>query len=115
MKRSLYFTIRILILTLLLSQDLIAQNRQVTGIVSCATSREQVPEASVTVKGTTRVTLTDAKGQFTISASPSEVLVISSIGFAPQEIKIGNSMNLTVRLADQYSDLEDVVVIGMGE
>ncbi|HTE25404.1 MAG TPA: SusC/RagA family TonB-linked outer membrane protein, partial [Flavitalea sp.] len=102
------------ILSILLVTQLAAQTRQVTGIVSSRTSSERIPDATVTVKGTTRVAKTDEKGQFTISAAPSELLVITSVGFAQQELKVGNSGSLSVRMADQYNDLEDVVVIGYG-
>jgi TonB-dependent starch-binding outer membrane protein SusC len=104
----------VLLLSLLASPGLQAQTRQVTGIVTSRTSSERVPDATVTVKGTTRIARTDEKGQFTINVGNADVLVISSVGFTSQEVKIGSSSNISVRLADKYNDLEDVVVIGYG-
>src|SRR6185503_11517508 len=54
-----------------------------------------VPSASVTVKGTSRGAIADASGSFTISASPGEVLLVTSVGFADKEIKVGSESNLS--------------------
>src|SRR4051812_38517603 len=55
--------------------------------------------ASVTVKGTTRGTTTDADGHFALSNVPAKaILVVSSTGFTPQEISVGakSAFNLTL-------------------
>ena len=64
------------------------QNHQVAGTV---TSTEMAPLAgvSVTVQGTNIGTITNATGNFSLQArSAADTLVISSIGFRPQEIAI---------------------------
>ncbi|PWU02574.1 MAG: SusC/RagA family TonB-linked outer membrane protein [Bacteroidetes bacterium] len=77
-------------------------------------SGKPVQAASVTVKGTTRGTTTTENGAFSIAASPKDVLVISYVGFANQEIKVGNQTNITVSLAPSTSQFEEVIVIGYG-
>src|SRR5215472_11601160 len=55
--------------------------------------------ASVVVKGTTRGTTTNSLGEFSINASPGEVLEISMVGFQAQTLKLdGNSGEITLRL-----------------
>ena len=73
-----------------------------------------VQSASVTIKGTTRGTTTSENGSFTISATPKDVLVISFVGFANKEIKVGDQTNITVSLSPVSSQFEEVIVIGYG-
>ncbi|MFT3934743.1 MAG: TonB-dependent receptor [Chitinophagaceae bacterium] len=71
--------------------------------------------ASVTVKGSKTGVSTDANGAFGIDV-PSEksVLVISYLGFAPQELVVGKQTSLNVNLALATGTLSDVVVVGYG-
>ncbi|MBQ2403676.1 MAG: SusC/RagA family TonB-linked outer membrane protein, partial [Prevotella sp.] len=86
----------------------------VTGIVKDKTG-EPIVGASILIKGTSTGTVTDINGNFTIQkANPSDVLVISSIGYANQNVKVGNQTKLNVVLQDDMANLEEVVVIGYG-
>ena len=73
-----------------------------------------VPLASVKIKGTTKGTVTDDNGVFSISASPKDVLVISFVGFVDQEVKVGTQNNVTVSLVPGASQFAEVVVTGYG-
>jgi TonB-linked SusC/RagA family outer membrane protein len=75
-----------------------------------------VSGASVLVKGTTIGTTTGTDGAFELNApSGKSVLVISSVGFADQEIDINSRATINVSLATGASTtLEDVVVVGYG-
>jgi len=70
--------------------------------------------ASVVVKGTPRGTITNEMGQFAISAAPNDVLIISFIGFATQEISVGTQTSINVQLASDISVLDEVVVVAYG-
>jgi TonB-linked SusC/RagA family outer membrane protein len=92
-----------------------AQQITVTGTVKDAKGGP-VSGASVTIKGSTTGTSTDANGAFTISVtSVQTVLVISNIGFVPKEETVGNRKKINITLADKSNDLDDVVVIGYGQ
>ena len=73
---------------------------------------EPVIGANVIVKGTTNGTITDFDGVFTLQANKEDVIVISFIGYQPQELPAAEQMN--VILQDDTQLLEDVVVIGYG-
>jgi len=92
-----------------------AQNRVVTGKVTDA-GGNPVPSASVVIKGTKRGTNTGPDGSFKLSVPPSaKALVISSIGFAAQEVSIDGVSDASVQLvASAKTDLQDVVVVGYG-
>ncbi len=77
-------------------------------------SGKPLQSVSVIVKGTSRGTTTDESGNFTLSVSSSDLLVVSSVGFIPREIKVGNESNITVSLASTSSELSDVIVVGYG-
>lgn len=99
---------------LLLNAPAFAQMKKISGTVSSQVSNEALAGSTITVKGTNRVTKADEKGQFSIEAAPSETLVISSVGYANQEIRVGNQSGITIRLTEQYVNQNEVVVVGYG-
>jgi len=102
---------------LFLSLPLAAQPpaHRVTGRISAQLNGAAVPGASITVKGTKNSVQSDAEGAFAINAAPNETLVITNIGFATREVRVGNSTVLNIDLAQDYSHLNDVVVVGYGK
>ncbi|MBX3239598.1 MAG: SusC/RagA family TonB-linked outer membrane protein [Chitinophagaceae bacterium] len=73
-----------------------------------------LPGVTVTVKGTQTSTTTAEDGIFQISVPDRAVLVFSFVGFATQEIAVGNQANITVRLAEAQSAMDTLIVIGYG-
>lgn len=88
--------------------------RKITGKVTGKMGEEPLVSASVTIKGTNTSVSTNSSGDFTVEAKTGDVLVISSIGYASKEVKVGTRSNLDIRLDEDYSDLQDVVVVGYG-
>ena len=77
-------------------------------------SGSPLPGASIVEKGTTNGTQTDFDGNYTISADGNATLVFSYVGFATQEIAIGGRTSINVSLAEDASQLSEVVVVGYG-
>lgn len=76
---------------------------------------EAIIGASVAVKGTTTGTVTDIDGRFSLPVSENAVLVISYIGYLPQEITVTNIQTpLNIVLKEDSQELEEVVVVGYG-
>ncbi|MRI00100.1 SusC/RagA family TonB-linked outer membrane protein [Kriegella sp. EG-1] len=75
---------------------------------------DPVPGANIVVKGTTNGTQSDFDGNYSIEASPEDVLVISYIGYATQSITIGNQTSINTQLVLDQQQLDEVVVIGYG-
>ncbi len=94
-----------------LMQTVQAQNQKITGTVVDDLG-EPITGANIRVKGTTRGTITDLDGKFSLDAAPGENLEISFIGYATQTIKAANGMAVTLR--EDSQSLEDVVVVGYG-
>jgi TonB-dependent starch-binding outer membrane protein SusC len=91
-----------------------AQQVQITGTVKDPTGMG-LPGVNILVKGTTTGATTDTDGKFLLNATPQDVLVISFIGYASQEIAVGAQTSLDVVLVEDISTLEEVVVVGYGE
>jgi TonB-linked SusC/RagA family outer membrane protein len=71
---------------------------------------------SVSVKGSTTGTTTDADGNYSITVPNSNsILVFSYVGFTAQEVRVGTQTNVTiVLLSAATTSLSEVVVIGYG-
>lgn len=77
---------------------------------------EAIGKASVQLKGTSRATVTDASGRFTIQVpSLQNTLIISSVGFKTQEVNIDGRTSIEVVLEDDISKLGEVVIVGYGK
>ena len=102
----------IITLFLSLSSVLFAQ-RTVTGNVSAAQDGP-LPGATIIVKGSDNTgTLTDFDGNFSVSASIGDVLIVSYVGFASQEVSIANDSTLSIVL-ESDQQLDEVVVTALG-
>ncbi|RZL14743.1 MAG: hypothetical protein EOO89_15660, partial [Pedobacter sp.] len=99
-------------LSLLISVSSYAQTRQISGTVTSADG--VLPGATVVVKGTTNGVVTDPKGQFKIAVPANATLVISIVGYASQELKVGTANTYEVTMASSVSALSEVVVVGYG-
>ncbi|HEY1023117.1 MAG TPA: SusC/RagA family TonB-linked outer membrane protein, partial [Flavisolibacter sp.] len=76
---------------------------------------EGIANASITVKGTTNGTVTNATGNFSLSIpSSARTLVVSSVGFQPREISIGSQNTYELTLSGEAQDMNEVVVVAYG-
>lgn len=92
-----------------------AQERTITGRVSSAEDGSALPGVNVVVKGTTNGAVTDADGNYRISASGSDLtLMFSFIGLQTQEVSIGERSVVDVQMAMDVTQLSEVVVTGLG-
>jgi TonB-linked SusC/RagA family outer membrane protein len=89
----------------------IAIQQSITGTVK-EKSGAGIPGVSVTVKGASRVTSTNSLGQFSIEANIGDILVISSIGFTSQEVKITSPSLGDIILSESLETLSELVVVG---
>ncbi len=91
-----------------------APKTPISGVVKDS-SGAGVPNVTVAEKGTSNAINTGADGSFTIRvAGNRSVLVFTSIGFTPQEVRVGNQTNLSVALSTAQSDLGEIIVVGYG-
>ncbi|MDJ1483725.1 SusC/RagA family TonB-linked outer membrane protein [Cytophagaceae bacterium YF14B1] len=77
-------------------------------------TKEPLPGVSVVVKGTTNGVSSDANGNYTIQADGSGTLVFSFIGYATEEIAIGNRTTIDLQMVPDVKALGEVVVTALG-
>jgi TonB-dependent starch-binding outer membrane protein SusC len=111
--RSLRRSVFVLML-LLTTLSAFAQKHVVTGTITDA-DNNPMPGVNVILKGTTVGTTTDAKGAYSIEGAEVDILQISFIGYASQEIRIGNQTTINSTLQEDVATLQEVVVVGYGE
>lgn len=89
-----------------------AQSQTISGTVLNAADDEPVIGASIQVKGTSKGTITDVDGKFTIEVEPNAVLVVSFIGMATQEVAAKNGV--VINLSEDTKRLDEVMVVAFG-
>ena len=74
-----------------------------------------LPGANVVERGTTNGTVTDVDGQYEISVSSRDaVLVFSFVGAVTQQVPVANKSEINVQLLADQSMLNEIVVVGYG-
>ncbi|MDR2148648.1 MAG: TonB-dependent receptor [Tannerella sp.] len=85
---------------------------QISGVVTEGNG-ETLPGVTVRIKGTSTGSLTDVNGKYSVTAPNAQsVLVFSFMGYATQEITVGNSREINVMLREDTQQLEEVVIYG---
>lgn len=91
--------------------------RTITGVVT-DNQGQALPGVNVHVKGSnspSETVLTDVNGNYRISFdSKSQVLVFTYIGYNTQEIRVGDRKIIDVKMTENVSSLQEVVVTGYG-
>ncbi len=110
LNRKLWLTMALL---LSLALPGLAQKITVHGYVDDETG-EPLIGATVMEKGTSNGTATDIDGNFTLNVEPNATLVISYIGYDPQEVAVNGRTEIKVTLGQNATMLQETVVIGYG-
>ncbi|MCT4602144.1 MAG: SusC/RagA family TonB-linked outer membrane protein [Marinifilum sp.] len=111
MKKSL---VSMLILFFIGLQGVLAQSREITGVVTSAEDGLSIPGVSVIVKGTTIGTTTDLDGKYSLNVpEDNQILVFSFVGMQMQEVEITSS-TINVVMETESIGMDEVVVTAVG-
>jgi TonB-linked SusC/RagA family outer membrane protein len=111
---KIYKPLLAILLLFLTIQTVSAQSVKVSGVVTAKSDGQPLPGVSIGIKGSTAGAQTDVLGKFTINANANDVLRVSYIGFATQEIPVTNSStNLQIVLVEAPNSLNEVVVTAL--
>ncbi|MCY7350986.1 MAG: SusC/RagA family TonB-linked outer membrane protein [Cytophagaceae bacterium] len=102
-----------LLLTTIAATSVLAQSR-ITGRVTSARENAPVPGVNVLVKGSTTGAVTDASGNYAITAPANSTLTFSSVGYAAQEVATGGRTVVNLTLTESSASLDEVVVTALG-
>ena len=106
-------TLMVMLLSLCMSLPALAQKITVQGTVFDETG-ETLIGASVMVKGSAVGVATDFDGHFKVDAEPNATLVVSYVGYLPQEVAVGGRTEINITLKPNSAVLDEVVAIGYG-
>lgn len=99
-------------LMLTLSWVSFGQDRKVAGKVQDS-GGQGIPGVSIVVKGSTVGTTSDGNGSFSINVKSSNAeLTFTSVGYVSQTVAVGGKSTLAITLADDVSQLNEVIVTG---
>ncbi|MDR1763791.1 MAG: TonB-dependent receptor [Dysgonamonadaceae bacterium] len=87
--------------------------RHISGVVTDGNG-EPIVGASVEEKGAGNGIVTDTYGRYSLDVSDRAVLEIRYLGYAVQDIAVGNRTNIDVSLREEAQGLDEVVVVGYG-
>ena len=111
--KRLLKTIALPVLLLLFSHSLFAQNKVISGRVTDSKDGTGIPGVSVTVKGSNSGVQTGSDGSYRINVPDNaKSIIVTSVGFATQEVPIGESTAVDVALVSRKTALGGVVVVG---
>ena len=86
--------------------------QKVSGTIKDNKNGDPIIGASVLLKGTSKGTITDEKGNFALDADKNGTLIISFIGYESQTVAINGQTNINITL-DEGKSLDEVVVTGV--
>ena len=93
--------------------DVTIEQTQVTGKVTDENG-EPLPGAAIIEKGTTNGTISDLDGSFSLTVPKGAIILVSFVGYTPQEITVGDQLEINIQLEPDIYSLEEVVVVGYG-
>ena len=118
MRRKLfeyYFKTALTVLVLILAVSASAQQITIKGTVTAFEDDSSIPGVNIIVQGSTQGTISDFNGNFSITASVGDILLISSMGYLNEQIIVtAGSTTLNISLVPDLIGMEEVVVIGYG-
>ncbi|WP_206670803.1 SusC/RagA family TonB-linked outer membrane protein [Cyclobacterium xiamenense] len=104
--------LQVFLFLLLLTSGMVQAQRTVEGVVFDDTDQALIG-AVVTVKGTTKGTVTDIDGKFSLQLTDAaEALLVSYVGFVPKEVLVGNQRFFEIRLQTDDLFLDEFIVTG---
>lgn len=92
--------------------EAVQQAKKITGVVRDAMG--PVIGANILIKGTSKGVITDIDGNFSLDVEPGATLVITYIGYQPQEIVVDDRNVYSITMSEDTEMLDEVVVVGYG-
>lgn len=75
---------------------------------------EPLTGTTVSIKGSTKGTITDIDGKFSLSASKGNILTISFLGYTSQDVNVTDQNIYNIKMTPISQDLDAVVVTALG-
>lgn len=104
----------IALFSILIWQNIIAQNKVITGTVTSIEDNEPLIGVTVKAKGVGTGVITDLDGKYTITVpEKTKILIATFVGMREAEVSITGPV-VNIQMQEKLNVLEEVVVIGYG-
>src|SRR5687768_12163693 len=101
----------LLLVVLLLPAWAFSQNK-LTGKVIATNEPNGMPGVAISIKGTTKGTITDLEGNYALDVENGAVLIFSFVSYKTKEITYNGEAVLNITLEEDITDVGEVVVVG---
>ena len=109
------FTMILALLFFVGLQGVLAQSRDISGVVTSSEDNTPIPGVTVQVKGTTLGTATDVDGKYSLSVPDKyKVIIFSYVGMKPFEMTLGESNTINISMETNVLYMNEVVVTALG-
>ena len=85
--------------------------QKITGVVT-GVNDAPLSGATITIKNSKIVAATNGEGIFVVNAKHDDILIISFVGYTPEQVTVGNKTSLKISLALSVNELDQVIVTG---
>lgn len=113
MRKILRLFFGLALVMLVLPHAVQAQERTITGTILSEDNKTPLSGVTIRVKGTRKITQTDANGKFSIKVNPGEVLQVTYVGYENMEVKPGDSGTVGISLKAADNTMTEVVVTAL--
>jgi TonB-linked SusC/RagA family outer membrane protein len=105
-----------MLMMLIIKTIVVAQETKtpIKGTVFSADDGLPIIGATVKIKKSGSGSTTDLDGKFSFDVEPTDILIISSMGFKTQEVVVANKKEITIKLNLEDLGLNEVVVTALG-
>ncbi len=107
-----------LLLLIFSIQFMFAQNvdkRTISGYITNQNSGEPLIGANIVVEGSSRGTVSDINGYYSLLVQPADhILVVSYVGFISKKVVIGKQTKVDVALEENSTTMDEIVIVGYG-
>ncbi len=104
-----------ILLALFMSYGLVAQDVTLSGTVRDSLDGSSMVGVNIVQKGTQNGTVSDIDGHFILKVPKGSVVEFTFIGYNKKDIKVNSTKSMTVRLASENTQLDELIVIGYGK
>lgn len=95
--------------------EIIIQTQTISGKVTSMEDGEPLPGVNVLVKGTSQGTVTDLNGNYSLTVTTANpVIVFSFIGYTSEEVEVGTRSVINIQLTPDVTQLSEVVIVDVG-
>ncbi|MDP9076387.1 MAG: TonB-dependent receptor [Bacteroidota bacterium] len=115
LQRRMKYGISLFIASMLLCFSSYAQSLRISGKITSADNADPMMGVSIQVKGASTAAMSAIDGSYVITAKQGDILVFSYLGYTPQQVTVGKSDKIDVKLSSTSSNLNEVIVIGYGK